>query len=93
DRRVTVEWDTSAPISRMAKIRVVCADRPGMLQAMTEAITHHGVNIAQATARTTEDHHAVNTFDVEITGIDQLRHIMKALERVKGIISVERVRS
>ncbi|MDP2600295.1 MAG: bifunctional (p)ppGpp synthetase/guanosine-3',5'-bis(diphosphate) 3'-pyrophosphohydrolase [Deltaproteobacteria bacterium] len=93
DRRIFVEWDASAPISRIAKIKVVCADRPGMLQAMTEAITSQGVNIAQATARTTEEHNAVNTFDVEITGVEQLRHVLKSLERVKGIISVERVRS
>ena len=93
DRRIFVEWDTSMPISRIAKIKVVCADRPGMLQAMTEAITSQGVNIAQATARTTEEHNAVNTFDVEITGVEQLRHVLKSLERVKGIISVERVRS
>ncbi len=93
DRRILVEWDTATPISRIAKIKVVCADRPGMLQAMTEAITSQGVNIAQATARTTEEHNAVNTFDIEITGVDQLRHVLKSLERVKGIISVERMRN
>ncbi|OGQ04743.1 MAG: GTP pyrophosphokinase [Deltaproteobacteria bacterium RIFCSPLOWO2_12_FULL_44_12] len=93
DRRIDVEWDKAMPISRIAKIKVVCADRPGMLKAMTEAITSNGVNIAQATARTSEDQKAVNTFDVEITGIDQLRHVLKSLEKVKGIISVERVRS
>ena len=69
------------------------AQTDGSAQAMTEAITSQGVNIAQATARTTEEQNAVNTFDVEITGVEQLRHVLKSLERVKGIISVERVRS
>lgn len=93
DRRVRVEWERATPMPRIAKIRVVCADRPGMLQAMTEAITSHGVNIAQATARTTDDQKAVNTFDLAITGVEQLRHVLKSLERVKGIVSVERVRN
>jgi len=93
DRRISVEWDKEVPIARIAKLRVVCVDRPGMLQAMTEAITSQGVNIAQATARATDDQRAINTFDVEITGIEQLRHIIKSLERVKGIVSVERVRN
>lgn len=92
DRRVHVEWEKEIPISRIAKIRVLCVNRPGMLQAMSEAITSQGVNIAQATARSTEDQRAINTFDVEITGIEQLRHVIKSLERVKGIVSVERVR-
>lgn len=92
DRRVHVEWEKEIPISRIAKIRVLCVNRPGMLQAMSEAITSQGVNIAQATARSTDDQRAVNTFDVEINGIEQLRHVIKSLERVKGIVSVERVR-
>ena len=93
DRRVSVEWESKTPMARIAKIKVICADRPGMLQAMTEAITGQGVNIAQATARTTEDYKAINTFDLAITGVEQLRHVLKSLERVKGIISVERVRN
>ena len=93
DRRVDVTWDTSSPVSRIAKLRVVCVDRPGLLAAMTDAITHHGVNIAQATVRTTEEHQAVNTFEVEITDLNQLRKIIQSLEKVKGIIAVERVRN
>lgn len=92
DRRIPVEWDTSGPIYRIAKLKVRCSDRPGMLKAMTEAITGHGVNISQATSKTTDEHSALNIFDVEITGIDQLRKIMKSLEKLKGIISVERMR-
>jgi len=93
DRRIAVEWDTSGPIYRIAKIRVICADRPGMLRAMTEAITSSGVNISSAASTTTDDQKAVNIFDVEISRVGQLRHVMKSLERVKGIISVERLRS
>lgn len=93
DRRIFVEWDTEGPIHRIAKIKVVCVDRPGMLRAMTDAITAQGVNISRATSRTTEEHNAINTFDVEITDVDQLRKVLQSLEKVKGIVSVERSRS
>ena len=92
DRRIPVEWDTSGPIYRIAKLKIICSDRPGMLKGMTEAITSHGVNISQAASKTTNEHNAVNIFDVEITGVDQLRKIIKSLEKLKGIISVERLR-
>ncbi len=93
ERLVSVEWDTSSQIGRVAKIKIICVDRPGLLAAMTESITNSGANITQAEIRTMEDKKAVNIFDIEITGIDQLRQVMAALESVKGVISVERVRT
>ncbi|MBI4365954.1 MAG: bifunctional (p)ppGpp synthetase/guanosine-3',5'-bis(diphosphate) 3'-pyrophosphohydrolase [Deltaproteobacteria bacterium] len=91
-RCVAVDWDTGAGMVRIAKVRVTCADRPGLLANMTEAITDTGVNITQATVRTMDDHKAVNLFEIEIKDVNQLRHVMQALEKVKGVIAVERVR-
>lgn len=92
ERLIKVEWDMGSAASRLARIRVVCTDRPGMLAQLTEAITKEGVNIVHAEAHANEDRTGVNTFDIEIKDLAQLRHVIKALERVKGIISVERVR-
>lgn len=91
-RKVEVEWDESSDAIHIAKVRVVCADRPGLLASMTEAITSEGVNISAATIHTTEDQTAVSDFDLEIKNSTQLRDVIKALERLKGIISVQRVR-
>jgi len=92
ERFIKVEWDMTNAASRIARIRVVCADRPGMLARMTEAISDQGANIAGASIRVNDDRTATNSFDVEIKDLAQLRAVMKALERVKGIISVARVR-
>lgn len=91
-RCVPVEWDVDAGVSRIAKIRVVCADRPGLLANMTEAITDTHVNIVEATVRTMDDQKAVNIFSVEISNLQQLRQVIHALEKVKGIIAVERMK-
>lgn len=92
ERLINVEWDMSNQATRIARIKVVCMDRPGMLAKMTEAITNEGGNIAGAQIHVNEDQTATNSFDVDIKDLAQLRHVIKALERVKGIISVERVR-
>lgn len=92
-RRVDVEWDESSDALHTANIRVVCADRPGLLAAMTEAITAEGVNISAASIQTREDQTAVNNFELEIRNVAQLRNVIKSLERLKGIISVQRMRS
>ncbi len=91
-RCVPVEWDVEAGVSRTAKIKVVCADRPGLLAKMTEAITGTHVNIVEATVRTMDDQKAVNIFAVEISNLQQLRQVIHALEKVRGVIVVERVR-
>lgn len=93
DRLVEVEWDTSSGEGRVAKIKVVCVDRQGLLASITEAITAAGVNITQAEIKTMEDKKAVNIFDIEIKDTDELRKVMQSLESIKGVISVERVRT
>lgn len=92
DRKVAVKWDTAAAGHRIVRIRVVCVDRPGMLIAMTEAITKHGVNISSATVGAKEGQMVVNYFDLEITDISQLRKIVKSLEGVKGVTTASRVK-
>ena len=59
---------------------------------MSKTISNEGVNISQASIRTTNDQKAVNLFEVEIKNTQQLRTVVKALEKLSGIISVERVR-
>lgn len=92
ERIINVEWDQSNAASRTTRIKIVCMDRPGMLAKMTEAMTNEGANIVGANVHIDDDKTAINNFDIEIRDLAQLRHIIKALERVKGIISVERVR-
>jgi GTP pyrophosphokinase len=92
-RLVNVEWDKTGDLSRVARIKVVCADRPGLLANMTEIFTESGINIVQADIKTMEDRKAINIFDVEIKDVGQLRRVMQSLEGIKGVISVERVRS
>lgn len=91
-RLVPVDWDMSSGAGRVARIKVICVDKSGLLANITEAITKEKVNITQADIKTMEDKKAVNIFDIEIKGTEELRRVMHAIERVKGVISVERVR-
>ncbi len=92
-RRIIVEWDAPEGSLSEATIRVICVDRPGLLASITDAITHEGVNISAASVRTTEDKTAINTFELQLKDVNQLRAVIKSLQKLKGIISVERVRA
>ncbi len=93
ERKVEVAWQTGSPQLHQAKLKVVSSDRPGLLASMTKMIANDGINISQASIRTTSDQKAVNIFEVEIKDTMQLRKVMKSLERLGGVINVERIRS
>lgn len=91
-RRIPVEWETKEGEVSEATIRIICVDRPGQLASITDAIKNESVNISAAHIKTTEDQTAINTFKLQIKDVNELRRVMKAVQKLKGIISVERVR-
>jgi GTP diphosphokinase / guanosine-3',5'-bis(diphosphate) 3'-diphosphatase len=93
-RRVDVSWDDkAADVKRPVSIRVITDDRPGVLAQISRTITEAGMNISQATCRTTGVGKAVNTFEMGIGEVKQLRSVMRSIGELSGVISVERVYS
>ncbi|MCC7442091.1 MAG: bifunctional (p)ppGpp synthetase/guanosine-3',5'-bis(diphosphate) 3'-pyrophosphohydrolase [Bdellovibrionales bacterium] len=95
ERRVDVRWNilNKESVRTHARIRVLSNDTPGLLAMMSQTIASCGVNIASANVRTTKDRKAVATFDVEVTGTEQLNKVISALEAKKGVITAQRTRS
>jgi GTP pyrophosphokinase len=91
ERRVDVTWDVKGDFKRAVTLRVLTADRPGMIADITQMFSQRGVNINQANCRATGDDRAVNTFEVTISDLKQLTDVMHSIERIKGVFSVERV--
>lgn len=92
ERRIAVFWDDNAATVRPICIRVVTDDREGMLADLSAAFTKMSINISEANCKTA-DGLAVNTFKCGITGLEQLNRVVKTLEAIKGVHSVERARS
>ncbi|HVZ87645.1 MAG TPA: bifunctional (p)ppGpp synthetase/guanosine-3',5'-bis(diphosphate) 3'-pyrophosphohydrolase [Polyangia bacterium] len=90
-RRVDVSWDDESKTLRPVAVQVTCSDRPGLLAAISKAFTEHGVNISQAKCRTTEDGRAVNTFQVTVGHLDQLKTVLRSLETIQGVASATRL--
>ena len=90
ERRVEVSWSEDAQTPRAVKIEVTCADKPGLLAAISSVISEAGVNIARAHVRTFDDR-AVNTFEIMIGSSDQLRQVLQDISSVKGVHKANRV--
>jgi GTP pyrophosphokinase len=90
-RQVDVAWDEkAADVKRPVSIKVITDDRPGVLAKISATIADAGMNISQATCRTTGLERAVNTFEIATNDAKQLRSVMKNIERIEGVVSVER---
>lgn len=92
-RLVEVEWDTATPGQHAVKIAVIAVDKTGVLANVSSAIAGCHANISRAEIITREDRKAELDFVVEITDTAHLNRVLKAIERVDGVITTRRIRS
>jgi len=92
NRKVDVEWDSTKEYNYPVRIRVDCEDKKGLLAEISNSISSQEANITNARVDTTGDKRAVCTFEMEIQDLNHLKKVIKALERVKGVNRVERIR-
>ncbi len=92
-RRVEVEWDAAAQVARRIRMKVTSRDEPGLLAKVTKTISAAGINIGAARVATHPDRTATQSFDLWVSDVRTLASVMKEIERIKGILSVERVRA
>jgi len=91
-RRVEVDWDPEAQVARRIRMKVTSRDEPGLLAKVTKTISAAGINIGAARVSTHPDRTATQSFDLWVADVRTLASVMKEIERIKGILSVERVR-
>ena len=92
-RRIDVDWEPDAAAPWRIKMRVHSLDRPGLLAKVTKTISAAGINIGAARVTTSPDQMAIQTFDLWVNDVETLNSVMKQIGRIKGILSVERLRA
>jgi guanosine-3',5'-bis(diphosphate) 3'-pyrophosphohydrolase len=90
ERRVEITWDSKAKINRAVQLRVVTANRPGILATVGHTFSQMAINISEANCRAGDDGKAVNVFTFVCSDLTQLKNVMKALQKVQGVVAVER---
>lgn len=91
ERRIEVSWDSDAQVQHPVTINVHSTDKPGLLADVSKTFSEQSVNISQANCRVTANGRAINTFHFQVLHLDHLKQVMRALQRIKGVYSVERV--
>ena len=91
ERRVEISWDSKAKINRPVQLRITTANRPGILATVGQTFSGQGINISEANCRAGEDGRAVNVFTFDCSDLSQLKSVMRALQKVEGVVGVDRV--
>jgi GTP pyrophosphokinase len=93
DRLIEVEWDFTTPSTHPVKVSVVAVDKPGVLANVSSSISGAEANIARAEIATSEDRKAILDFVIEVQDTTHLDKVLKAIEKVEGVITARRVRA
>jgi GTP pyrophosphokinase len=93
ERLVEVEWDSDTPSTHAVKMSIVAVDKTGVLANVSSAIAECHANISRAEITTREDQKAVLDFIVEVSDTRHLERVIKAVERVDGVITARRMRA
>jgi GTP diphosphokinase / guanosine-3',5'-bis(diphosphate) 3'-diphosphatase len=91
ERKIEVAWDEAEQKKYVVTIEVVGADRPGLLHEMTRVFADFGANVTHAKLKTLSQQAKAN-FRIEIYNRNQLKQILRRLQKIKGIETVSRVK-
>ena len=88
---VSVSWSRASKRQSLypVALRAECVDRPGLLRDISAVVTEEKFNISAANVNT-DGGAATITFTVEVTGVARLADLMAKIERVSGVVGVQR---
>lgn len=90
NRRVKASWNQEKDLTRLARITLTTINEPGMLAKISHSISQKKVNITKVVVRTTKDQKAVMFLNIDVSSVKELNAVMKDLQKIKGVIDVER---
>ena len=93
NRLIPVEWNLDHKGIHPVRVRVVCADRKGILAAIAQTLSQADINILHARVQTSIDKKAIGLFEVEVNDLKHLEGALKAIRRIEDVIEAERIKS
>ena len=92
ERRVEIEWGTDGARRFLVRIVMEGTDRHGLFADIAKAVSDTGTNI-QSAEITGVQGGMRGQFVVEVEHLSHLQKVMRQVQRVKGVLSVERKES
>jgi len=91
ERRIEVSWDTGEQKKYQVLLEITASDRPGLLFDISQVFSDFGANVIEGNLSTLSQQ-ARSTFKIEIRNRNQLKQILRRLQKIKGIEKVVRLK-
>jgi len=91
DRKIDVEWDSGQDtLPYTVRLKISVEDRRGILADVSSRIADIDTNIKDVEATVGVDHRGSIRMTVEISDLKHLERVMKSIQKVEGVLAVER---
>jgi GTP pyrophosphokinase len=92
ERLVNVQWNVTEKKDFQVNMKVVCHDSKGILAEISSAISALDVNIESADVDTDNNSRVTCLFGLNVGNLKQFNDVVSSVRKLRGIISVERVK-
>ncbi len=91
-RKVEVSWELDKNYMFPVRLKISGDDRRGLISDIGTAMSANKVNIVSARAMTYPDKSAAGIYEIEIGHMSQLQKVIKSVQKIKGVRTVERMK-
>lgn len=89
-RIIDVSWDNKVKTIRTVHLKILAQDKIGVLAALTQTFSSLNANITTAQVSSLPNKQSLCSFYVNVESSLQLQNIVRSIEKIDGIIRVER---
>ncbi len=89
-RWVNAYWNQNVKEDYKATLQLTCLSRVGLMAEVAVQVANMRVNITSISTHDMKDGRTVIELTVNVSGIDHLKNLISRIEKVDGILSVER---
>ena len=90
ERWIKAYWDSSVKEDFRATLMISCLNRVGMLADISVQLANMHVMINDINTRNFKDGRSTFSMTITVSGIEHLKSVAAKLERIDGVLSVER---
>ncbi len=90
ERWVKVTWDDAVKQEFRASLVITCLSRIGLMADISMQLAAMRVNITELSTREQKDGRAIINITVTVSNVEHLRNVTSRIEKIDGILSVER---
>ncbi len=90
ERWVTAYWDTTVKEDFKCTLSLYCLNRIGMLADISSLLAGMRIMINDLSTRNTKDGRAIIMVTVSVNGVEHLNSLVAKLQKVEGVLTIER---